>query len=322
MLLKGGLLEGRGKEWWKGLGKKLGMGLGKVLGKELRMGLGGWLMGGLLFLLMGDVALGRPFVWVGEGDGVSWADKANWDPARSPSSGDVVVIEEGMGVDASGVSFWGSLQLGELGCLSMEQWGMFGDSSLEGSLFVSSSLRVMDEGVRLDVGRQGRILFGAGSGNVNPQLDLGRYSLTISGCLETVCAGAGGAALDGSAEVGLPESRNDGMGMRLMRRYLMGLDEGVSGKFGGYCSGGEEWMGRISGVFYDAEGSLMSAYEGLAEEWELLGGVEGQFLMGRMIEVCMWSFRRCSFLSLVWWGWARWRCCCWYGVEEEGERCG
>ena len=40
-------------------------------------------------------------------------------------------------------------------------------------------------------------------------------------------------------------------------------------------------MGRISGVFYDAEGGLMSAYEGSETEWKLLGGVEGQFLMGQ-----------------------------------------
>ncbi len=264
MLLKGGSFEGQGKkwgnEWWKELGK----------------GWGVWVIGMLLFWLMGDSAWGRTLVWVGAGDGVSWSDAANWNPARSPSSGDVVVMEGGEVLDASGASFTGALQLGEWGSLSLEQWGMYGDSSLERALYVSSSLKVMDKGLTLDVGRQGRVLFGTGNGNGEPQLNLGRNTLTISGCLETACESTGYLT-----EEVVMTLRGEGTGMRLMRRYLMGLEEGATGTFRAYCGNGGEPLESITGKFYDAEGGLMNEYEGSAAEWELQGGREGQYLMGR-----------------------------------------
>ncbi len=233
------------------------------------------MIGALLFLLLGDSAWGRTLVWSGAGDGVSWLDAANWSPARLPSSGDEVVIERGQVLDVSGISFMGALQLGELGNLSLGQWVVCGDSTLEGSLYVSSSLKVMDKGLRLNVGRQGRVLFGVGDGNGEPQLNLGRYTLTISGRLETECEAAGYPK-----EV-MMTLRGGGTGMRLMRRYLMGLEEGATETFQAYCSGGGELLESIKGEFYDAEGGLMRAYEGAASEWELRGGVEGQYMLGR-----------------------------------------
>lgn len=75
--------------------------------------------------------------------------------------------------------------------------------------------------------------------------------------------------------------RGEGTGMRLKRRYLMGLEEGATGTFRAYCGNGGEPLESITGKFYDAEGGLMNEYEGSAAEWELQGGVEGQYLMGR-----------------------------------------
>ncbi len=234
------------------------------------------MIGILLFLLLGDSAWGRTLVWVGAGDGVSWSDAANWNSARLPSSGDEVAIGEGQELDASGVSFMGTLQLGELGNLSLEQWCVCGDSTLEGSLYVSSSLKVMDKGLRLNVGSRGNILFNASNGNGEPQLNLGRYTLTISGRLETECEAVGYLT-----EEGMLTLRGEGTGIRLMRRYLMELEEGTTGTFRGYCSSGGELLESIKGEFCDAEGSLMSAYEGDETEWELRGGGEGQFMLGR-----------------------------------------